>query len=63
MDRVAEAAPKLNTNISDNDIVICIQGDEPMLYPDMISAPTMPLWKNEAVDVVNLSPIKSRNEQ
>ena len=36
LDRVSEAASKIKKiNISVNDLIICIQGDEPMLNPDM----------------------------
>jgi len=37
LDRVSEAATKIKKkiNISVNDLIICIQGDEPMLNPDM----------------------------
>ncbi len=34
LDRVYEAAKKLK--VSKNDIVVCVQGDEPLLYPNMI---------------------------
>lgn len=46
LDRVAEAAPKLVPDINDNDIVVCVQGDEPMLLPDMIEASIKPLIDN-----------------
>ena len=36
LDRVAEAAPKVHNDINENDIVVCVQGDEPMLEPEMI---------------------------
>lgn len=45
LDRVAEAAPKLVPDIKDEDIVVCVQGDEPMLLPDMIEASIKPLLK------------------
>ncbi len=37
LDRVSEAANKIKKelNLSGNDLIICIQGDEPMLNPDM----------------------------
>ena len=37
LDRVAEAAENLG-GVADDDIVICVQGDEPLLGPDMIEA-------------------------
>lgn len=49
LDRVAEAAPKLVPDIKDDDIVVCVQGDEPMLYPDMIDAAAKPLLEDREV--------------
>lgn len=46
LDRVAEAAPKAVPDIRDDDIVVCVQGDEPMMRPDMIDAAVAPLEKN-----------------
>ena len=46
LDRVAEAATKLGTELQDSDLVVCVQGDEPMLAPDMIGAVIDPLIKN-----------------
>ena len=43
LDRVAEAASKCGTQVSRNDIVVCVQGDEPMMRPDMIDAVCKPL--------------------
>lgn len=43
LDRVAEAAEKCGLNLAENDIVLCVQGDEPMLRPDMIDACLAPL--------------------
>lgn len=48
LDRVAEAAPKAAPDIRDNDIVVCVQGDEPMMRPDMIEAVVAPLDKDRA---------------
>ena len=47
LDRVAEAAQLLVNDLQDNDIIICVQGDEPMLKPDMIDTVIEPLFKNE----------------
>lgn len=49
LDRIAEAAPLLVPDIQDNDIVVCVQGDEPMLHPEMIEAAVAPLLKDENV--------------
>lgn len=43
LDRVAEAATLVKTPISDDDFVVCVQGDEPMMRPDMIDAVLKPL--------------------
>ena len=58
-DRVAEAAAGL-----DCDVVVMIQGDEPMTYPEMIDESVSPFFnKNEQIDCVNLTAgIKSEEE-
>lgn len=43
LDRVAEAAGKCGQELRVDDIVVCVQGDEPMLQPDMIAAAIHPL--------------------
>ena len=43
LDRVAEAVERLGEAVDDDDIVVCVQGDEPMLRPDMIDAVVSPL--------------------
>src|SRR5260370_38932791 len=43
LDRVAEAAGKCGQSLDERDIVVCVQGDEPMLHPDMIDASIAPL--------------------
>lgn len=43
LDRVAEAAERLGDTVDDTDIVVCVQGDEPMMRPDMIDAVVAPL--------------------
>ena len=55
LDRVAEAAPKLVQDIEDHDIVICVQGDEPMLYPEMIDAVAKPLLEDPSVNCTVLA--------
>lgn len=49
-DRVAEAAAGL-----DADIVVMVQGDEPVIYPDMIEAAIAPMLRGDDVGCVNLS--------
>ena len=43
LDRVAEAVTLLEEAVSDDDIVVCVQGDEPMMRPDMIDTVLAPL--------------------
>lgn len=43
LDRVAEAVERMGELVDDNDIVVCVQGDEPMMRPDMIDAVVAPL--------------------
>lgn len=49
LDRVAEAVGKLNAPVDDNDIVVCVQGDEPMMRPDMIETVIEPLLKDSDI--------------
>lgn len=43
LDRVAEAVTRIGEPIDDEDFVVCVQGDEPMMRPDMIDAVLRPL--------------------
>jgi 3-deoxy-manno-octulosonate cytidylyltransferase (CMP-KDO synthetase) len=56
-DRVAEAAERL-----DADIVVMIQGDEPMIVPEMVVAALRPLLDDRSVTCVNLVQRISRAE-
>lgn len=57
-DRVAEAAESL-----DADIVVVMQGDEPLVYPDMLDNAIAPVRDEEEVRVTNLAkPIPNENE-
>lgn len=49
-DRIAEAALELEA-----DIIVMVQGDEPMIYPDMIDAAVAPFRDNDDIGCVNLS--------
>lgn len=49
-DRVAEAAEHL-----DADVVIVMQGDEPLIYPDMIDDAVEPFETDAEVECVNLA--------
>lgn len=55
LDRVAEAVELLPNPAAADDIVVCVQGDEPMLRPDMISAVIDPLLKDPGVPGTILS--------
>ena len=64
-DRAAEAMLKIENETGKKiDIVVMIQGDEPMLYPEMINEALKPVLEDSAVQVTNLmSVLKSRQEQ
>jgi 3-deoxy-manno-octulosonate cytidylyltransferase (CMP-KDO synthetase) len=49
LDRVAEATERLGEAVADSDIIVCVQGDEPMMRPDMIDAVLAPLLENAAI--------------
>ena len=49
LDRVAEAFDNLDVATSDHDIVVCVQGDEPMMRPDMIDSVVAPLLEDSSI--------------
>ena len=49
LDRVAEAAERIGKPVDDCDIVVCVQGDEPMMRPDMIDAVVAPLKADASI--------------
>lgn len=51
-DRVAEAVDKIG--LSPDDMVVNIQGDEPLLHPNMIDAVLAPLMDNESLQTAHL---------
>jgi 3-deoxy-manno-octulosonate cytidylyltransferase (CMP-KDO synthetase) len=54
-DRCAEALLKLEqANGTRYDIVVMVQGDEPMIHPDMISEAVNPMLENPDLQIVNL---------
>ena len=54
-DRCAEALLKLEkTNNTRYDIVVMVQGDEPMTHPDMIEEAVQPMLDDPAIQVTNL---------
>lgn len=60
-DRVAEAAQKIELLEGKRaDIIVMIQGDEPLIYPDMVDGVVQPLLADNSIQVTNLvAPIKS----
>lgn len=63
-DRCAEALIKIEKQYDQHfDIVVMIQGDEPMTHPDMISSALQPMIDDETINVVNLiGKISSKSE-
>jgi len=63
-DRTAEAMLKVEKKINKKvDIVVMIQGDEPMLYPEMIDEAVAPMLKQEDILVTNLmAALKTKEE-
>jgi 3-deoxy-manno-octulosonate cytidylyltransferase (CMP-KDO synthetase) len=55
LDRIAEAIDLLDENISGDDIVVNVQGDEPMIRPDMMDAVMAPLLENESIPATILA--------
>jgi 3-deoxy-manno-octulosonate cytidylyltransferase (CMP-KDO synthetase) len=54
-DRTAEAMLKIEDETGSHiDIVVMIQGDEPMLYPQMIEEAVQPMKDDSKINVVNL---------
>lgn len=54
-DRAAEAMQKIEADLKEKmDIVVMIQGDEPMIYPEMIDDAVRPLQQDPAILVSNL---------
>lgn len=54
-DRCAEALIKLEqANDTRYDIVVMVQGDEPMTHPDMVAEAVQPMLDNRSIQVVNL---------
>jgi len=63
-DRTAEAMLKIEEKIGEKiDIVAMIQGDEPMIMPEMVDLAVKPFLENPSIKVVNLmAPIRSMEE-
>tara|TARA_B100002052_G_scaffold298899_1_gene334099 strand:- start:2317 stop:3099 length:783 start_codon:yes stop_codon:yes gene_type:complete len=56
LDRVYEATKKIQKRlkIHNNDIIVCVQGDEPMLKPQMINSVVKPILKNSKINATVL---------
>ena len=54
LDRVYEAASKIK-GIKDRDIVVCVQGDEPMMKTEMIENVLNPIYKNKKINATVLA--------
>jgi 3-deoxy-manno-octulosonate cytidylyltransferase (CMP-KDO synthetase) len=63
-DRVAEAIIEVETEMNETlDIIAMIQGDEPMVFPDMIDDAIKPLLSDQGIMITNLmAPLKTREE-
>lgn len=63
-DRAAEALLKIEKEKGERkDIVVMIQGDEPMVVPEMLNLAVQPMLEDESVLVVNLmAPIRTLKE-
>ncbi len=63
-DRAAEALLKIEKETNEKvDIVVMIQGDEPMITPGMISAAVEPLFTENDLNITNLmAEMKTREE-
>ena len=57
LDRVAEAAALCEFDIAEDDIVVCVQGDEPLLGPDVIEAVVSPFETSSAQGTMLAVPI------
>ena len=64
-DRAAEAMLKIEEKLKQRiDIVVMVQGDEPMVFPAMISQALKPMLKDQSIQVINLtSPLKTPQER
>ncbi len=63
-ERVVEAAMKIEEKTKKKlDIVVMVQGDEPMVFPEMIDLALEPMLKDPSIQIANLmAPIKTREE-
>ena len=63
-DRTAEALLKVEKESGNKvDIVVMIQGDEPMITPEMISAAIQPLLEDDSLNITNLMEAMQTQEE
>lgn len=63
-DRVAEAVKKIEASRGQKiDIVVMIQGDEPMVFPEMIDMAVGPLMREKDIFVTNLTAAITSKEE
>jgi 3-deoxy-manno-octulosonate cytidylyltransferase (CMP-KDO synthetase) len=55
LDRVAEAAVNCGLELASDDLVVCVQGDEPLLGPDVIEAVIKPFRQNQGMRATMLA--------
>ncbi|MEE2746120.1 MAG: 3-deoxy-manno-octulosonate cytidylyltransferase [Pseudomonadota bacterium] len=61
LDRVAEAAQLIDPHLNATDIVVCVQGDEPLLGPDMLEVVVNPILNDQGIEGTMLAiPILNR---
>ncbi len=66
LDRVFEATKKISkmkSRIKESDIIICVQGDEPMLRPDMIRTVIKDIKKNKKAGSIVLGMLINNKKQ
>jgi len=63
-DRTAEALLKIEKELGKKvDIVVMIQGDEPMITPEMINAAVQPLLDDHSINITNLMEAMQTREE
>mgnify|MGYP003956619527 CR=1 FL=1 len=55
LDRVSEAVQKCGLDVAEDDIVLNVQGDEPMMHPDMIAATIKPMEDRKDIHATMLA--------
>jgi 3-deoxy-manno-octulosonate cytidylyltransferase (CMP-KDO synthetase) len=55
LDRVAEAAVNCGLELASDDLVVCVQGDEPLLGPDVIEAVIKPFRQDQGMRATMLA--------